>query len=50
VTNIPSKIINNDVSLNIGKPADIVLFKFNEGDSRLNIEKTIIDGREVFKI
>ena len=50
VTDIPSEIINNDTSLNIGKPADIVLFRFNDGDSRLSIEKTIIDGRVVFKI
>ena len=48
VTDIPSGIIDNDVSLNIGSPADIILFSFKEGDARLNIEKTIIDGRVVY--
>ena len=48
VTDIPSDLINNDVSLNVGKPADIVLFSFNQGDARLSIEQTIIDGRVVY--
>lgn len=48
ITEIPSKIIGKDISLNVGKPADIVLFRFTEGDLRLNIEKTVIDGRIVF--
>ena len=48
VTDIPSEIIGKDISLNIGKPADIVLFRYNEGDLRLTIEQTIIDGRVVF--
>ena len=48
VTKTPSKIIDKDISLEVGKPADVVLFRFKKGDSKLNIEKTIIDGLEVY--
>ena len=50
VTDIPSCILDNKYSLDIGQPADIVQFNFNDGDNRLKINQIIVNGETICSI